>query len=349
MTTMQLDTESLKHLAIHFVGNKNKAETLAVSDQLLELDEDTLNALQSGLLHKFKSIPERYCFHHASSLQYNEVYNYCKQLFESPADLLPLSASIARHLYEASVHPKVKGGELYIAFFEGIPVESRMCKAIGLFKTENKSLFIDVQPDGNHFQLLMKEGVELNKFDKGCLVLHTKEEEGYEVLLFDNQNRGEEAAYWRETFLGLKPQNDSFHHTQHFLSLTKQFITSELDKEGVVDKKEQIELLNKSLDYFRAKESFDIEEFQTEVFADDNVIGSFRDFGSRYIQSNDFDIASNFDISLDAVKKQTRIFKSVVKLDKNFHIYIHGRTDLIEKGVDEQGRKFYKIYYQDEM
>jgi hypothetical protein len=133
------------------------------------------------------------------------------------------------------------------------------------------------------------------------------------------------------------------------LSLTKQFITSELDKEGVVDKKEQIELLNKSLDYFRAKESFDIEEFQTEVFADDNVIGSFRDFGSRYIQSNDFDIASNFDISLDAVKKQTRIFKSVVKLDKNFHIYIHGRTDLIEKGVDEQGRKFYKIYYQDEM
>lgn len=349
MMTMQLDTESLKQLAIHIVGNKNKGEELLLADALPQLDEATLMALQSGLLHKFKNLPERYSFHHTSSLQYNEVYNYCKQLFESPDDLIPVSAAIARHLYEASVHPKVKGGEFYVAFFEGIPVESRMCRAVGLFKTENKSLFIDVQPDGNHFQLLMKEGVELSKFDKGCLVLNTKEDEGYEVLLFDNQSRGEEAAYWKETFLGVKPQNDAFHHTQHFLSLTKQFITAELDREGLADKKEQIELLSKSLDYFRTKENFDIDEFQTEVFTDEHVIGSFREFGSRYTQSHDFDIASNFDISLDAVKKQTRIFKSVVKLDKNFHIYIHGRTDLIEKGVDEQGRKFYKIYYQDEM
>jgi hypothetical protein len=78
------------------------------------------------------------------------------------------------------------------------------------------------------------------------------------------------------------------------------------------------------------------------------MIGSFRHFGSRYIESNDFDIASEFDISADAVKKQARVFKSVVKLDKNFHIYIHGRTDLIEKGMEIDGRKYYKIYYQDE-
>ncbi|HZH99956.1 MAG TPA: nucleoid-associated protein, partial [Flavisolibacter sp.] len=184
---------------------------------------------------------------------------------------------------------------------------------------------------------------------KGCLVINTKEEEGYEVLLFDNQTRGEEALYWKDTFLGVKPRSDEYHHTSQFLSLAKQFITTELDKEGTADKKEQIELLNKSLDYFRTKESFDIEEFQSEVFVKEEMIGSFRQFGSRYIQSNEFDIAANFDISLDAVKKQAKVFKSVVKLDKNFHIYIHGRTDLIEKGVDEQGRKFYKIYYQDEM
>jgi hypothetical protein len=107
-------------------------------------------------------------------------------------------------------------------------------------------------------------------------------------------------------------------------------------------------LLNKSIDYFKSKESFDIEEFQNEVFNNDELIGSFRSFGTRYIESSDFDIASSFEISPEAVKKQSRVFKSVVKLDKNFHIYIHGRTDLIEKGVDMDGRKFYKIYYQDE-
>ena len=49
------------------------------------------------------------------------------------------------------------------------------------------------------------------------------------------------------------------------------------------------------------------------------------------------------------MKRQARVFKSVLKLDKNFHIYIHGDRDRIERGVDERtGRKFYKIYYDEE-
>jgi hypothetical protein len=60
------------------------------------------------------------------------------------------------------------------------------------------------------------------------------------------------------------------------------------------------------------------------------------------------DISDSFDISSQAVKKQARIFKSVLKLDKNFHIYIHGNRNLIEQGVEEDGRKFYKIYFKEE-
>ena len=106
--------------------------------------------------------------------------------------------------------------------------------------------------------------------------------------------------------------------------------------------------MSRSIDYFRSKETFDINEFQSEVFESDERIESFRSFGSKYVEKNDFDITSSFDISTQAVKKQTRIFKSVLKLDKNFHIYIHGNTDLIEKGMDDDGRKFYKIYYKEE-
>ncbi|OAV70416.1 50S ribosomal protein L22/unknown domain fusion protein [Bacteroidales bacterium Barb4] len=36
-------------------------------------------------------------------------------------------------------------------------------------------------------------------------------------------------------------------------------------------------------------------------------------------------------------------------IDKDFHIYVHGNRDLIEQGIDENGRKFYKIYYQEEV
>jgi 37-kD nucleoid-associated bacterial protein len=194
----------------------------------------------------------------------------------------------------------------------------------------------------------MKEGVELTKIDKGCLIIDGKADEGYDILIFDNQNRVEEAQYWKEKFLGLVPQKDEFHQTQHFLTLTRQFITEQLETEHKLPKTDQINLLNKSIDYFKSKESFDIEEFQKDVFVQDEVIVSFRNFGSRYAESNDFDISANFEISAGAVKKQARIYKSVVKLDRNFHIYIHGRTDLIEKGVDLDGRKYYKIYYQEE-
>ena len=345
---MNVDTPCLKKLVVHYVGSKNNLEPLHLSGEALELDADTLKILQDGLLYKFKTIPEHYSFHHSSSLQFNEVYSYCRQLFEDPEKLEATSIAIAKHLYDASTHPKVKGGEFYVAYFEGLPVESRMHKAIGLFKTENKTLFVDVQQQAGAFQLAMKEGVELTRIDKGCLIINSKEEEGFDVLIFDNQNRGEEALYWKEGFLGLTPQKNEYHHTAHFLTLTKQFITEQLESELKIPKTEQVELLNRSIDYFKSKEAFDIEEFQTEVFANDEMIGSFRNFGSRYIEANDFDIASSFEISPDAVKKQSRVFKSVVKLDRNFHIYIHGRTDLIEKGVDMDGRKFYKIYYQEE-
>jgi hypothetical protein len=348
MITMQVDTSCLKGLMVHYVGSKNVLGPLQLSNQRLDLDESTMQALQDGFLYKFKTIPEQYSFHHDESLQFNEVYTYCKNLFADPSQLEQASVAIARHLYAASTHPKVKGGEFYVAYFEGLPIESRMYKAIGLFKTENKSVFMEVGQENDVFHFAMKEGVELTRIDKGCLIINAKEDEGFDVMIFDNQSRGEEALYWKETFLGLKPQQDEYHHTNHFLSLTKQFITEQLESELKIPKTEQVELLNRSIDYFKSKDEFNIDEFQSEVFANDEIIGSFRNFGSRYTESNDFDIASSFEISADAVKKQSRVFKSVVKLDKNFHIYIHGRTDLIEKGVDIDGRKFYKIFYQEE-
>lgn len=347
MPTMELNTATLEKISLHYIGNKSSLGALHVADKELELDDETTTLLQEGLLLKFKNIPEQYSFTHASSLKYNEVYSYCKSIFKDKDNFEEAGGNIARQLYEASTHPKVKAGEFYVTYFEGLPVESRMHKAIGLFKTENKSLFLDVAKKGKNYSLAMKEATELTKIDKGCLIINRNVEEGYDVLLFDNQNRGEEAQYWKETFLGVTPQKNEFHHTNHFLTLTKQFITEQLDGEDV-SKKEQLELLNKSLNYFKEQDSFDIDDFQAKVFVDDEIINSFRQFGSRYVESNDYDIASSFDISHDAVKKQAKVFKSVLKLDKNFHIYIHGRTDLIEKGVENDGRKYYKIYYQEE-
>ena len=41
--------------------------------------------------------------------------------------------------------------------------------------------------------------------------------------------------------------------------------------------------------------------------------------------------------------------KSVIKLDKNFHIYIHGERQMVEKGFDEVKQlNFYKLFFKEE-
>jgi hypothetical protein len=345
---MNLDTATLSKIIVHYVGSKNNLDPVYLSEKEQELDDESYAILRDSFLQRFRNNHELYSFQHPSSLSFNEVYQYCKNIFDDASSFIQASASIARHLYEQSTHPKVKGGELYVALFEGLPVESRMHKAVGIFKTENKSFFLDVQQKKRQLELQMKEGVDVSKIDKGCLIIDRNDKEGYDVLIFDNQNRGEEAQYWKEKFLSLAAQKNEFHHTANFLSLTRQFITDQLETEHQIERTGQVELLHKSIDYFKTNESFEIEQFQKEVFQSDEMIDSFRRFGARYVENTDYDIAASFGISPDAVKKQSRIYKSVLKLDRNFHIYIHGRTDLIEKGTDNDGRKYYKIYYQEE-
>jgi hypothetical protein len=177
-------------------------------------------------------------------------------------------------------------------------------------------------------------------------VLNTQEDEGYRILLYDNTNKLE-AQFWKDDFLGVVPQSDAFHHTNKFMNLTRQYIGDQLDEEFSVSKTDKIDLLNRSMKFFKSRDQFDQNEFESEVLEDVSVIESFRNY-ERSLNTDD-DIANHFEISAQAVKRQARVFKSVLKLDKNFHIYIHGNRDLIEKGFDPgTNRQFYKIYFDQE-
>ena len=129
------------------------------------------------------------------------------------------------------------------------------------------------------------------------------------------------------------------------MNIAKDFVTKEIANEFVVTKTDQIDLLNRSVEYFRTHDSFNKKDFEQEVFQDKEIIKSFRNFDETYRESHDIELSDDFEISTQAVKKQAKIFKSVLKLDKNFHIYIHGDKQLIEHGTEKDGRKFYKIYY----
>lgn len=344
-----IDDVALNKVIVHKIGNPSRGEELRISDRLLTIDDEIVGQLLTSYFLKPFNENELYQFTHLSDLSLNEVYTYISRVFENPETFIDQSALLGQFLYSKSSHSKVKEGELYVALFDKVPFENETIQAIGIFKSESKETFLKLFPRDKDWELTQEEGININKLDKGCLVFKTNWAEGFKVCVVDNTNKQQDAQYWVTDFLQVSPIADSYHHTDKYLSLCKSFVTNEYAEKFEVTKSDQLELLNRSMDYFKTNEQFNLKEFTEEVIHHPEVVNTFMDYKRNFEASRNFEIEDEFDIHLAAVKKQQRVFKSVLKLDKNFHIYIHGRRDLIEKGVDETtGKKFYKIYYEEE-
>lgn len=340
---MLIDNASIQKMAIHLVGNKSQDEPLIFSENAPVLDDNLNEILSQFFLEKFIKIPERFHFNHPSSLQFNEIYNFSKEIIYNKGDFQTISQKIAQHLYDCSEHPMIKGGELYVCYFNQIGIDEQYYNAVGIFKTENKNGFLEVGDEKANFQPTYKEGIDINKLDKACLILDNDEENGYEVLIIDTQKKGSETAlYWKDDFLGVMPVENNYYQTNELITATKDFIKTQLDEEFIVSNTDKIDLLNKSVQYFKNAEEFVLEEFNDSVFQNEEIKQSFNEFTGNEFAEN------NFEINDQAVKKNNKFFKSVIKLDKNFHIYVHGNKEMIENGTDEQGRRYYKLYYENE-
>ncbi|MEI6310778.1 MAG: nucleoid-associated protein [Bacteroidota bacterium] len=344
---MSFTIAAIKDLIVHHVGNKTAGEDLSISRNSLSLTEEIQHILLQYFLKPFKT-EELYTFYHDTNLSLNEVYTYVTEIFSNPESTYQQSIHIAKHLYNQSIHPNTKGGELYVVHFNECIFRNEVIDAIGIFKSENKDTFLEVEQLKDDFEIESRQGININKLDKGCLIFNTSSEAGYVLSIIDNTNKGNEAQYWKDQFLSVQIQNNEYHQTNQFLGIAKQFVTKQLEQEFEVNQTDKIDLLNRSVDYFKSHDNFNKKEFEEEVFADSGIIKSFRKFDQSYRTENEVELSDSFEISTQAVKKQARVFKSVLKLDKNFHVYIHGNRDMIEQGIDENGRKFYKIYYQEE-
>ncbi len=343
---------NLKQLSVHSVGNKMQEGHLVLSEQPLAVNDELLGSLLKTYFGKpFDKVNEIYRLYHGSGdLKLNEVWHFATAIFADPAGFHGNSKQLARHLYDSSAHPNIKPGELYVAWFENVQVEGELMDAIGIFKSESKEPYLTVQPVEGGFDLgYEQEAINIHKLDKGCLIFNTEKEEGYKVAVIDQTNRSSDAVYWKDDFLKLKVRNDNYNQTQNVLGVYRNFVTEKIDEEFEISKADKIDLLNRSMKYFKEKEAFDLDEFSNEVIGNAQGIESFKNYKQNYEQEFDMPIADSFDISGAAVKKQARVYKSVLKLDKNFHIYIHGNKDLIEKGFDDgRDMNYYKVYFKEE-
>ena len=340
------ENDSIKHLSVHNVGRKENFDNSKYSISSIELDDNVSSILVHYFVTAFKS-SEYYNLFHDADIHLNEVFAYVSKIFDDPDCLHEQSINLAKHLSEQSNHPKIKSGEFYVVYFTDCIIDGDMVDAVGLFKSENKDTFLNVISSGDNFEIESQEGVNINKLDKGCLIFNKDKESGYVVAIVDNTNKSAEAHYWVDDFLHVRQRQDKYHNTQNLMTLAKDFVKDLPNEFEGITKADQADLINKTVKFFKEKDSFDMDEFANEVIERPDVISSFNEYKDSYAKDRDIEIVDSFDISDTAVKKQARSLKSVIKLDKNFHIYIHGDRNMIENGEDSKG-KFYKVYYNEE-
>ena len=337
----------LQQLVIHRVGNKHRAERNFISDHLYSLDESITEVLLRYFLKPFRKADETYQFRHSAALNYNEVYGFAKNIFETPDQLLSESEHILQHLYRQSEHPNIKSGELYVAYFDGLLYGDELVTAIGIFKSEQKNPFLQVLEKEGRLVLRQREGIYVDKLDKGCLIINTEQEDGYRVLSVDNNQY--DASYWLYNFLDVDFVRDENYHTRSYLELCNEF-----SKEVIIpayDKKEQMKFLSNSVDYFNTNDSFNFDNFTDQVVPNQEMANEFR----SYQQNFALDDVDHFAISKQALRSAKRKFKNRIKLDTNIQIQLdinnpESSNRFIEKGYDEaRGMHFYKVYFNEEL
>lgn len=341
---------TIRNIIVHHVGNPVNDEPLKCSKAEFHLDDPDLESiLRSFFLEPFqKNDPGFHQFRHDSDINLNELYHYSGKIFNPDENFVLQSVNIAHHLYQKSDHPRVKSGELYILYLENCLIDDELTDAVGLFKSENKDVFLKVYTENEQCNIEYQDGINIHKLDKGCLVFNTEKDLGYKVCVIDKTN-STETRFWTEEFLNIEPRNDDFYKTRMVLNMARDFCNTVLPEQEDMPKNKQLELKENVLKYFSENDSYEAETFEKEVFQYPQVVESFKDYKEQNRPADQQTEEESFNIATNAVKKQKKFFKSVIKLDKNFHIYVHGNPQMLEKGFDDgKGKYFYKLYFDQE-
>ena len=342
----------LSQLSVHAVGNKSKDEGITPSLGLYELDDELENTLFGYFLKPFKG-DETYKLTHEADVHMNEVYSYCKTIFEEPEKFHLYSVNILKHLYNQSEHPHIKRGEVFIVHFNDIVLEGEAVEAIGIFKSEKKDTFLKARDKKNFVMLDVEQGIDIKKLDKGCLIFNTEEDSGYRVMVIDQNNY--DTHYWMDDFLGAVPDKNEVYLTKNVINLCKDFSKQVVAVEE--NSKEEALFMAKSVDYFQKNEQFDEATFAEEVIggaASPARVAKFQDFKKDYEKERDLEPMNSFEIVPKTVIREKKKIKNLIELDTNIQIKMNFKDlesgdKFIERGYDQAREMyFYKVYFNNE-
>lgn len=338
-------------LSVHQIGNKSRNEKLFLSDVPYKLNDEITPLLKEFFLKPFRDKEENYfCFSHDVDLEFNDVFNYCKTMFSNPHEAHFLSQQIAKHLYEQHNHPHIKNGELYVAYLKNVSIDNNVVDAIGIFKSEIKQDFLQFKEEGSHLELMLQQGVNLGKLDKGCIIFNHEAEAGYKILCIDSNKY--DSRYWLEHFLSVDIFEDEHFHTKKYMKMTQDFAKEVI--RPAEDRKEEVLFNNRTVNYFAKNDEFEETAFLNEVMDNPDLIPEFKNFKVEKGPKYSIEDLTSFPISNTAVSDARKKVKSLIKLDTGVEIKINitnpeTAAKVIERGFDEDRQEYYYLIYGKEV
>ncbi|MEY2703216.1 MAG: hypothetical protein RLY43_1854 [Bacteroidota bacterium] len=337
----------IENLSIHRVGNKSRNESIFLSAQPYTLNDEIMPLLKEYFFKAFREKEENYYqFAHEVDLEYNELYNFASEIFANPTQIHEVSKKITTHLFEQSNHPHIKNGEVYVAYFTNTSIQNNVVDAIGIFKSEIKTDFLQFEEQEDNLEMVLQQGINLNKLDKGCIIFNFKKEEGYKILSVDSNRY--DSKYWLEHFLNVDVFQDETFMTKKYLQFCKDFA-----KEVVLpaeDKKEEVLFMNRAVNHFAKNDAFEETAFLNEVLDNPDLIPEFKNYkvdrGAKY----SIEDVSSFPIANAAVTDIRKKLRNVIELDTNIQIKLdfvnpESAEKFVEKGWDEEKQMYYYLVY----
>ncbi|KRP01762.1 MAG: nucleoid-associated protein [Flavobacteriaceae bacterium] len=344
---INLYNTQIESLSIHKVGNKNKAESLFISKAPHHLNDETTGLLKEYFFKPFREKEESYYrLFHEADLSFNPLYEAATKIFNEPRNIHELSGDIAKHLYDQSNHPHIKSGELYVTYLTGLQLDNVKTDAIGIFKSELKQDFIQFEEQTDHLEILVQQGINIHKLDKGCLIFNTDSEEGYKVLSVDSNRY--DTKYWLEQFLGVAVLTDNNFYTKNYLKFCQNFA-----KDVVLpaeDKQQEVLFMNRAVNHFAKNNAFEETNFMNEVIDNPALIPEFKHYKVEKGPKYSIEDVSSFDIANKAVSQARKSIKNVIQLDTHIQIKLdfinpESAEKFVEKGWDEEKGMFYYLVY----
>ena len=342
---------NIESLYIHKVGNKSRNEGVFMAKEETQLNDELRSLMKEYFLKPFREKEENYLkFNHEVDLKFNVLHSTAKNLFtvypESRDKVFQdFSDDIACHLYEQSSHPHIKGGEVYICHLRDMLVDDQRVDGIGIFKSEIKQDFLQFVKEDNKLEVILTQGVNLGKLDKGVIIFNTESEEGYKILSVDTNRY--DTKYWLDNFLGVVEFEDNKFHTKKYLKFCQDFA-----KDVVLpaeDKKESVMFVNETYNHLASIDKFNEQDFMNN-FRNPDLVPEFQNYKTEKGPKYSIQDLSDFDVDNTAVKESQKKFKSLIELDTNISIKLgfvntHSADKFLEKGWDEEKQMYYYLCY----